>query len=72
VIYRNANDFNTPNQIIPILEESIQKEMNTQLIHYGGCRDGFESSGYLYGGAFNMALCHVWANGVFERTISNY
>ena len=36
------------------------------MIHFGGCRDGFTSAGYLGGGAFTIALCDAWVNGQFE------
>ncbi len=40
--------------------------IKAQLIHMGGCRDGFGSSGYYGGGAFTMALCEAWNNGEFQ------
>ena len=43
-------------------------EIETQLIHLGGCRDGFTSAGYQGGGAFTMALCEAWQNGAFNGT----
>lgn len=43
-------------------------EVDAQLIHLGGCRDGFTSAGYQGGGAFTMALCEAWGNGAFNGT----
>jgi len=43
-------------------------EIKAQLIHLGGCRDGFTSAGYYGGGAFTMALCEAWQNGAFDGT----
>ncbi|MFA8436131.1 MAG: caspase family protein [Marinifilaceae bacterium] len=43
--------------------------INAQLIHLGGCRDGFFSEGYIGGGAFTMALCQAWQNGAFQGSL---
>ncbi len=61
---------------MPVKENSIfrpvantsrdQFEINAQLIHFGGCRDGFTSAGYQGGGAFTIALCEAWNNGGFN------
>lgn len=64
--YRNGGNFISSTLIIPVLDEQTEAKMNAQLIHFGGCRDGFTSSGYHGGGAFTMALCNAWANGSFE------
>jgi hypothetical protein len=50
-----------------------KKEVNikAQLIHLGGCRDGFISEGYQGGGAFTMALCDAWNNGAFQGTLKD-
>jgi hypothetical protein len=45
--------------------------INAQLIHLGGCRDGFSSMGYQHGGAFTMALCEAWQNGSFGGDFKN-
>ena len=42
--------------------------MQAQLIHYGACRDGQASAGYMQGSAFTLALCDVWKNGSFSGT----
>lgn len=42
--------------------------IKAQLIHLGGCRDGFSSDGYRGGGAFTMALCEAWQDGAFSGT----
>ncbi len=36
------------------------------MIHMGGCLDGSASHGYQGGGAFTIALCEAWANGMFS------
>lgn len=46
-------------------------EMKAQLIHLGGCRDGFGSTGYAGGGAFTMALCEGWQNGAFQGSFKD-
>ena len=46
-------------------------DMKAQLIHLGGCRDGFTSAGYDGGGAFTMALCEAWNNGIFQGTLKD-
>jgi hypothetical protein len=43
-----------------------QPEMRAQMIHFGGCRDGFTSAGYQHGGAFSIALCDTWNDGAFQ------
>jgi N-acetylmuramoyl-L-alanine amidase len=57
--------------IMPV-DEELANEMQAQLIHYGGCRDGFTSAGYFGGGAFTKALCRVWANGDFKGTYKSF
>lgn len=42
--------------------------MKAQMIHFGACRDGEASAGYLQGSAFTLALCEVWKNGSFSGT----
>jgi hypothetical protein len=42
--------------------------IKAQLIHLGGCRDGFTSAGYQGGGAFTMALCEAFRDGEFTGT----
>lgn len=64
--YRMVSTFLNATPIIPVLDPAVQEKMKAQLIHYGGCRDGFTSSGYMGGGAFTTALCNAWANGAFE------
>jgi hypothetical protein len=64
--YKMAGTFRTSTPIIPVIDKAVQDQMKAQLIHYGGCRDGFSSSGYLGGGAFTTALCNAWGNGSFE------
>jgi hypothetical protein len=40
--------------------------MRAQLIHYGACRDGDVSAGYLQGSAFTLALQEAWDKGNFN------
>jgi hypothetical protein len=55
----------------PVARQSTQRvNINAQLIHLGGCRDGFTSAGYQGGGAFTMALCQAWNDGQFTGTFS--
>ncbi len=61
---------------VPVNEQAIfrpvakkrasEVEIRAQLIHLGGCRDGFTSSGYQHGGAFTIALCDAWNGGAFR------
>ena len=64
--YRSIGTFLNSTPFIPVVDKSAEQRMKAQLIHYGGCRDGFSSSGYLGGGAFTTALCNAWANGAFQ------
>jgi len=64
--YKNTGTVLHPSPIVPIPDPETAEKMAAQLIHYGGCRDGWTSTGYLGGGAFTMALCTVWADGRFE------
>ncbi|MCP4344283.1 MAG: caspase family protein [Desulfobacterales bacterium] len=48
------------------IASKVKNEINAQLIHLGGCRDGYTSSGYYGGGAFTVALCEAWNNGNFR------
>lgn len=51
----------------PLARRSTRElSIDAQLIHLGGCRDGFGSSGYQHGGAFTIALCEAWENGSFR------
>lgn len=45
---------------------NARSTMKAQMIHYGGCKDGFTSSGYMSGGAFTQALCQTWNEGQFS------
>ena len=55
----------------PIAKKSNKEVgIKAELIHLGGCRDGYSSSGYYSGGAFTMALCEAWDNGKFTGTFS--
>ncbi|HUX07119.1 MAG TPA: caspase family protein [Acidobacteriota bacterium] len=41
-------------------------EMQAEMIHIGGCRDGHSSIGYEEGGVFTTAVWETWAGGEFE------
>ncbi len=67
--YRNMMTVEVDEQSIfrPLARRSERElSINAQLIHLGGCRDGFGSSGYQHGGAFTMALCEAWQDGAFS------
>jgi Caspase domain len=68
--FKNVGTFIHSTPFIPVIDKSVEQQMKAQLIHYGGCRDGFSSSGYLGGGAFTTALCNAWANGAFQGNYS--
>ena len=66
---------------VPVNEQAIfrpvagtpreEVEIKAQLIHIGGCRDGFTSAGYQQGGAFTIALCDAWHDGAFTGTFKD-
>ena len=69
--YRGAMTINVNEDSIfrPLAARSRDEvDIEAQLIHLGGCRDGFTSAGYQGGGAFTMALCEAWQNGTFKGT----
>jgi hypothetical protein len=53
-------------------KRSARAAMKAQMIHYGGCRDGFTSSGYMSGGAFTQALCQTWNEGQFNGDYTSF
>lgn len=55
--------------VAKITEKAVN--IKAQLIHLGGCRDGFSAAGYHEGGAFTKALCTVWNNGAFQGTLKD-
>ena len=55
----------TQPSITPISFAGKVSAMRAQLIHYGACRDGDVSAGYLQGSAFTLALQEAWDNGNF-------
>ena len=56
----------------PVARRSAREvSIKAQLIHLGGCRDGFTSSGYQGGGAFTIALCKAWQGGAFTGTFQD-
>lgn len=52
-------------------KDKREVDIKAQLIHLGGCRDGFGSSGYEGGGAFTMSLCEGWQNGAFQGSFKD-
>lgn len=70
--YRNKKDFAAPTPFIPITNLATIKNMKAELIHYGGCRDGFSSYGFDPGGAFTIALCEAWNNGNFQGNYKQF
>ncbi|MCK4819115.1 hypothetical protein KA005_25305, partial [bacterium] len=56
----------------PVARRSTREvSIKAQLVHLGGCRDGFTSAGYQGGGAFTIALCKAWQGGVFTGTFKD-
>ena len=64
--YRLAKDFSDPTPFIAVADSRIASEMKAQLIHMGGCRDGFTSAGCAKGGAFTIAFDNAWDKGRFQ------
>ncbi len=62
--YRALRTVASLSPIVPVDSTAVQS-MVAQMIHMGGCRDGFTSSGYVAGGAFTMALATIWNGGAF-------
>lgn len=48
------------------MSRKARGSIRAQMIHFGGCRDGFSSAGYEGGGAFTKAMCDAWAGGAFR------
>lgn len=65
--YRAVRDVYTPTPVQPF-RQGTRAVMQAQMIHFGGCRDGFTSAGYESGGAFTMAFANVWQGGAFVGT----
>ncbi|MGD2090428.1 MAG: caspase family protein [Candidatus Aminicenantes bacterium] len=61
-----SKDFSNPSPIVPIPDQKTVEEMKAQMIHMGGCRDGFSSTGHPEGGEFTLALVKAWQQGGFE------
>lgn len=71
--YRNRMQRSVrPTPFLPIVDFEISAKMKAKLIHFGGCRDGFGSSGYMQGGAFTMALCQAWNDGDFQGNYPDF
>jgi len=65
--YRALRTVAALSPILPV-DRDTTEAMVAQMIHMGGCRDGFTSSGYVAGGAFTMALATIWNGGAFAGT----
>lgn len=65
--YRIMGRRTKPTPMQPV-DTRAGAQMRAEMIHMGGCRDGAESSGYLGGGAFTIAICTTWKNGAFKGT----
>ena len=63
--YRNLRNVREATPIHPLAPD-VSTQMRAEMIHLGGCRDGYTSSGYQAGGKFTMALCEVWNDGAFQ------
>ena len=63
--YKNLRDVQRATPMQPLALD-VATKMKAQMIHLGGCRDGFSSAGYQAGGKFTMALCGVWDGGNFQ------
>ena len=63
--YRDVRDVTTGTPWKPICDKA-SGSIRAEMIHMGGCRDGWTSSGYMGGGAFTQALCQVWNRGAFS------
>ncbi|HMA66522.1 MAG TPA: caspase family protein [Desulfosalsimonadaceae bacterium] len=71
--YRNRmNRAPHPTPMVPIPDFQVASMMRAKLIHFGGCRDGFGSSGFTHGGAFTLALCEAWNNGGFRGNYPDF
>jgi len=69
--YKGLRDIHTLASLRPI-EEKLAKAMKAQLIHFGGCRDGFRSRGQEDGGVFTKALSTAWDQGNFEGNYPDF
>ncbi len=65
--YRAIRTVESLSPIVPV-DRGTTQEMVAQMIHMGGCRDGFTSTGYVTGGVFTMALASIWNGGAFMGT----
>ncbi len=70
--YRLRGVFDRPTPFIPITKEAVRQDMQAQLIHFGGCRDGFGSVGYQDGGAFTIAVGESWQSGAFQGNYKDF
>ncbi|MBN1582651.1 MAG: caspase family protein [Anaerolineae bacterium] len=68
--YRSLHTLIAPTPFIPlsaaVRDASGSSAFKAQMIHMGGCRDGFSSVGYRSGGVFTQALCNIWQDGRFQ------
>ncbi len=64
--YRLTESNITNSSPMVLMDVERAREMQAQMIHFGGCRDGYSSSGYFGGGAFTTALCTIWDKGQWD------
>lgn len=65
--YRRVDsNVSNPTPIVAIPDRKVLEEMKAQMIHMGGCRDGFSSMGHPDGGEFTLALVSAWKDGGFD------
>ncbi len=50
----------------------MKSGMEAQMIHYGGCRDGFNAQGQQDGGLFTKSLNAVWNDGKFQGNYPDF
>lgn len=68
--YRAMRDIESSTMMVPIDADSV--EIQAQMIHIGGCRDGGYSFGFDTGGEFSVAIRDTWAEGDFEGTYQEF
>lgn len=66
--YRGMFNITMGSPIVAIPNLKAASSMQAQMIHFGGCRDGGESTGLQNGGVFTLALCKLMAGGTFKGT----
>jgi len=69
--YRYIRTVKNPKSM-SLISNRKQRDFKAQMIHMGGCRDGFSSMGYQTGGAFTMSVCNAWENGNFNGSYRQF